>query len=150
MSDINDFWQTFFGSDISPFEEILMKNGAKVLAPEEPLYALFAMLVRVIHEGQGKNEKALLRFAPELVGRAKAIISCSAGIEHQLALLLHRTDEFNTVMERLSRQVNSPLFAIDRLHPLPQWLLRNVWPVATSLLTFFFCFGFVLASYIYR
>lgn len=150
MNSLDDFWRAMFGQSISPFEEILMLNGTKVLAPEEPLFAIFAMMVRVVHEGQGKSEKALLKFAPELVSRAHAIINASNGIERELALLQHRADEFSKVLDRLARQSRQVALPHERQADLPQWVRRNLGPVATTMLTFFFCFGFVLASYVYR
>lgn len=150
MNGLDEFWLGMFGQGISPFEEMLMLNGIRVLQPEEPLLAVFAMLVRVVHEGQGRSEKALLKFAPELVSRAQAIISASDGIERQLGLLQQRADEFSTVLDRLARQRGNIPLPHEQKSNRWRWVRKNLGPLATSLLTFFFCFGFVLASYLHR
>ena len=74
MNSLDDFWRAMFGEGISNFEEMLMMRGAWVMTPEEPLYSVFAMMVRVLYESQGEAEKALLTFAPELTDRAQSMI----------------------------------------------------------------------------
>lgn len=83
MNSSNDFWQAMFGEDISNFEEILLTRGTWVMAPEEPLFAVFAMMIRVLHQTQGDLEKALLKFAPELTSRAQAMINSSEGLSNK-------------------------------------------------------------------
>lgn len=148
MSALNEFWKDAFGADISSFEEILMRRGARVMFPEEPLYVVYAMLVRAIYEGQGETEKALLKFGPELADRAQAIISAANGIERELALLAYRTNELGMVMDRVAQRVGIMPHPHELRNGLHAWLSEYRGLVWTVALTFPFCVGFVLASYV--
>ena len=87
----------------------------------------------------------------ELISRAQAIIAASDGIERQLSKLQRRGDEISAALDGLARKSSRiPLPHEKHRGEMPEWLMRNLGPVATTLLTLFFCFGFVLASYVHR
>lgn len=149
MNSFNDFWQAMSGQDISPFEEILLTKGAIVMTPEEPLFAVFAMMVRVLHQSQGEAEKALLKFAPELTDRAQAMIRSAEGLERQLDSLLRRGQEMSSLLRTLEAgSVGASLGRGQSRAGYVKWVQRNVGPVATTALVLAFCIGFVLASYV--
>lgn len=150
MNSLDDFWRAMFGEGISNFEEMLMMRGACVMTPEEPLYSVFVMMVRVLHQSQGEAEKALLRFAPELTERAEAMIRASDGLERQLAILQRRAEEMSSLLRVLeAKSVGISLTGGWQHSTLMMWLQQNVGPVATSALVFAFCTGFIIASYVY-
>lgn len=150
MNSLNDFWRAMFGEDISRFEEMLMVKGARVMTPEEPLYAVFAMMVRVLHQSQGEAEKALLRFAPELTERAESMIRASEGLERQLAILQCRADNFSRVLRILeAKSVTVGFTGSAGRSGVKKWVQNYIGPIATSAMVLAFCSGFVIASYVH-
>lgn len=150
MNSLDDFWRAMFGECISNFEEMLMMRGAWVMTPEEPLYSVFATMVRVLHQSQGETEKALLRFAPELTERAEAMIRSSDGLERQLTILQRRTEEMSSLLRVLeAKSIGISLTGRTQRSMVMTWLRQNAGPVATTALVFAFCAGFVIASYVY-
>lgn len=149
MNSFNDFWQTMFGQDITNFEEILLTRGAMVMTPEEPLFAVFAMMVRVLHQTQGETEKALLRFAPELTNRAQAMIRSAVDLERQLDSLQRHGQELSSLLRTLeARSVGVSLVHGQTRAGYSKWLHLNVATLVTAALVLAFCIGFVLASYL--
>jgi len=150
MTRFNDFWVHMFGEDISNFEEILLVRGAYLLKPEEPLFAIFAAMVRLIHQSQGDLEKALLTFAPELTDRAHAMIKSADGLNQQLEGLHQRAQEMNCALHMLeARNVGLSINSGARHGSGSSWIKHNLGPIVVSALVFMFCAGFVAAAYIY-
>lgn len=149
MSRFNDFWVHMFGEDISNFEEILLVRGAYLLKPEEPLFAIFAAMVRLIHQSQGDLEKALLKFAPELTDRAHAMIKSADGLNQQLVGLHRRAEEISSALHMLeARNVGLSINFGERHDSGIGWIKQNLGPIAISTLVFTFCAGFVSAAFI--
>lgn len=150
MNSLDDFWRAMFGEGISNFEEMLMMRGAWVMTPEEPLYSVFAMMVRVLYESQGEAEKALLTFAPELTDRAQSMIKASRGLEAQLAILHQRAEKLSSLLRIFEAQSVAVSGTGGRGRgSVTKWVQKNIGPVATTVLVLAFCMGFVMASYVY-
>ncbi|WP_397580520.1 hypothetical protein [Sphingorhabdus sp.] len=150
MTRFNDFWVHMFGEDISNFEEILLVRGACLLKPEEPLFAIFAAMVRLIHQSQGDLEKALLQFAPELTDRAHSMIESADGLNQQLEGLHRRSQEISSALHMLeARNVGLSINSGEQHGSGLGWVEQNLEPIAVSALVFTFCAGFVTAAYIY-
>ena len=150
MSSFNDYWRHLFGADISNFEETMLTRGAFVLEPEEPLFAVFAVMVRLIHQSQGDLEGALLKFAPELTDRAEAMIRSADGLNQQLVSLHRRAEELSSVLRSLEAQsVGLSVYSGEGCVSGIGWIKQNLGPIAVNGLVFMFCAGFVVAACIY-
>lgn len=150
MNSLDDFWRSFFGEGISNFEEILMMRGAMFMTPEEPQYAVFVMMVRVLHQTQGETEKALLRFAPELIRQAETILEAFVALESRLVRLRQLADELrgNLFVTKSQAVGLRPIEIPSRENGMTEWIRSNFGPVATTTLTFAFCLGFLIATFV--
>lgn len=150
MTRFNDFWVHMFGEDISNFEEVLLVRGAYLLKPEEPLFAIFAAMVRLIHQSQGDLEKALLKYAPELTDRAQAMISSADDLSRQLEVLNMRANEISSALGMLeARNVGLSIISGERHGRGVSWIKQNIGLIAVNALVFTFCVGFVAAAFIF-
>ena len=150
MNELDDFWLSFFGEGISNFEEMLMRRGAMVMTPEEPQYAVFVMMVRILHQTQGDTEKALLRFAPEIVRRAETTVEAFTALESRLVRFRQLADELRgNLFVTKSQAVSLRPSEIPRSqNGMTKWIRSNAGPVAATALTFAFCLGFLIATFI--
>lgn len=146
MHPLNNIWRAAFGQDISNFEEMLIDRGTRFMKPEEPLFIVYMMMVRVLHQSQGEMEKALLQFAPQLTWEARNLLDSVKAMNSEIAEFVLRSDQIRQALERLEQKVCWSDHMGVRFF---NWALENAGPVILTLLVFVFCSGFVIASFIY-
>lgn len=101
MHPLNNIWRAAFGQDISNFEEMLIDRGTRFMKPEEPLFIVYMMMVRVLHQSQGEMEKALLQFAPQLTWEARNLLDSVKAMNSEIAEFVLRSDQIRQALERL-------------------------------------------------
>lgn len=149
MPPLNKLWQALFGQEISDFEEVLIDRGTKVMKPGEPLFIVYMMMVRVLHQSQGEMEKALLQFAPQMTSRARDLVEAVKTVNQELSDLKTRCDQINVLLNTLDERVGwLNDFRQEKLLRVLSWGVRSAGAIAFVALVFSFCVGFVIASYV--